>query len=365
MTTLHETLRPLGMGELLDRAIRLYRRNFFKFIGVIAVMQVPVALISLALTLATSDAVLEAIPDPAAIRPGENPFAAIGPGYYIGIAASAIVTIAEFILVSGVATAALARMVADSYLGEELGTLEAYRAIGKRWGPLVRAILLFLGAIFLLLFWSLVPCVGWLTGPGLLIVLAAIVFPLVAPVVVMENFGARKSIRRAWELVRTRFWWVFGFTIVLFIFSWVVVGGPQVLVAFLLNLAFPIDPASVTAGANGLRLVVETLVNLVFQLLYLPLQLTCLTLLYFDLRVRSEGLDLMLAEPAGAAAEPGQTGTTMRDLVAATSSLPERALFTGREWGRIAFLSVLVVIFYAGLLAFAFWIANLTGALPG
>ena len=73
---------------------------------------------------------------------------------------------------------------------------------------------------------------------------------LVAPVVVMENFGARKSIRRAWEIVRTRFWWVFGFTIVLFIFSWVVVGGPQVLVAFLLNLAFPIDPASVSAGGR-------------------------------------------------------------------------------------------------------------------
>lgn len=33
------TLKPRGIGELFDQAIRLYRNNFLKFIGIIAVAQ--------------------------------------------------------------------------------------------------------------------------------------------------------------------------------------------------------------------------------------------------------------------------------------------------------------------------------------
>ena len=46
-------LRPLGMGELFDRAIRLYRRNFFKFVGVLALMQIPLAGINLIVNIAS------------------------------------------------------------------------------------------------------------------------------------------------------------------------------------------------------------------------------------------------------------------------------------------------------------------------
>jgi hypothetical protein len=36
-------LRPLRLVELIDQAIHLYRRNFCKFIGIIAVVQIPYA----------------------------------------------------------------------------------------------------------------------------------------------------------------------------------------------------------------------------------------------------------------------------------------------------------------------------------
>lgn len=358
MTTLTETLRPLGMGELFDRAIRLYRRNFFKFIGVIALMQIPFALVNLVLTVATSDAVLEAIPDPAELQPGENPFEAFGSDYYVGIAVNAVFGIAELVLVSGVASAALARMVGDSYLGESLTTIEAYRAVGKRWGPLVRAILLFIGAIVLLLAWTLIPCAGWLTGPGMLVVLAGMVFPLVAPVVVMENFGARKSIRRAWELVRGRFWWILGFILLLFLFGWAVVSGPLVLANFALGLLLPENLFSNPETYANLTLTIQSLISLAFQLLYLPLQLTCLTLLYFDLRVRTEGLDLMLSSQTGE-----QAGVPIRDLIAGSSKLPNRSVLTGREIGNFAVLTLIVIGVYA---VFAIGILAVVGLLmPG
>ena len=50
-------LKPRSVGELLDQAIRLYRANFFKFVAVTAVVQVPMTLLNLvfvAITMSSS-----------------------------------------------------------------------------------------------------------------------------------------------------------------------------------------------------------------------------------------------------------------------------------------------------------------------
>jgi hypothetical protein len=179
----------------------------------------------------------------------------------------------------------------------------------------------------------------------MLLVLGGMVFPLVAPVVVMENFGARKSIRRAWELVRGRFWWIFGFVVLLFLFGWVVVSGPLILANYAIALLLPESLFSNTDAYANIALTIQTLISLVFQLLYLPLQLTCLTLLYLDLRVRSEGLDLML----GSQTET-QPGVPVRDLIAGMSKQPRSAVLTGREVGKFALLTLLVLGIYALIL---------------
>ena len=41
MTVQHPTLRPLKAGEILDRAFRLYRANFWLFIGIASLTIVP------------------------------------------------------------------------------------------------------------------------------------------------------------------------------------------------------------------------------------------------------------------------------------------------------------------------------------
>ncbi|MCP4424404.1 MAG: hypothetical protein GY803_07935, partial [Chloroflexi bacterium] len=46
-------LRPLSIGELLDQVIRLYRRNFLTFIGIVALVQMPLTLLQWVMTLAT------------------------------------------------------------------------------------------------------------------------------------------------------------------------------------------------------------------------------------------------------------------------------------------------------------------------
>ena len=47
-------LRSIGLGELLDQAVRLYRRNFTRFIGMLALVQVPLALLQLGVSFLTS-----------------------------------------------------------------------------------------------------------------------------------------------------------------------------------------------------------------------------------------------------------------------------------------------------------------------
>ena len=38
-------LRPLGFGEIFDRAITLYIRNFLPFAGIVAVVVLPIAVL--------------------------------------------------------------------------------------------------------------------------------------------------------------------------------------------------------------------------------------------------------------------------------------------------------------------------------
>src|SRR3989304_3822966 len=43
------TLRPLGLGDILDVTLKLYRQNFALFVGIYALVLVPVAVIQLLL----------------------------------------------------------------------------------------------------------------------------------------------------------------------------------------------------------------------------------------------------------------------------------------------------------------------------
>ena len=49
----HE-FRPMDVGQILDRTFRLYRDNFVRFIAIVALVQVPVALLSIGLNAAVT-----------------------------------------------------------------------------------------------------------------------------------------------------------------------------------------------------------------------------------------------------------------------------------------------------------------------
>jgi len=344
------TLRPLRLGELLDQAIRLYRRNFTTFIGIIALVYVPLMILQTA-----SSAILTSSMDALSFSnsPGEI-FSSYA--YWIGILSTLVVSFLQFIFVQGIATGALTRAVADNYLGKPTSILDAYRGIGKSWPSLLGALLLIGLLILVVAIWWLVPCIGWFTGLGMLVFLSAAVSPMVAPVVVLEEARAGSAVQRAWYLVRRRFWPVLGTIFVLYLFNLLIVNGPLAVVNYLLSTTLP-----GVFGDFNTRLVVtaiiQAIVSIVFVLIYYPLQMTAFTLVYFDLRVRTEGFDLALLTMDSQFAE--------NSLQVTAASVPQTSekLITGSDLGNFAILTFgalgLYILIFSVLFGGMFFLTSL------
>jgi hypothetical protein len=92
--------------------------------------------------------------------------------------------------------------------------------------------------------------------------------------------------------------------------------------------------------------VIQGLVSLVFILIYYPLQMAAFTLIYFDLRVRTEGFDLALLtmEVSGS--------TDLAETLAAPVSQDSERLITGPELGYFAILTIAGAALYTLLISF-------------
>ncbi|HXF85932.1 MAG TPA: hypothetical protein VNK49_11150 [Anaerolineales bacterium] len=338
------TLRPLRLGELLDQALRLYRRNFITFIGIIALVHVPLTLLQAAISALTSSTLLQS-------DSLDEIFS--NTGLWAGIGSGLILFIVQFILVQGIATGALTRAVADIYLGRQSGILNAYKSIGRAWLSLLGA-LLFILLLYLLMviWWLIVPCLGWFTGLGMMVFLLAAIHPLVPPIVVLEKQSAIASVRRAWSLARYRFWPLLGYAFVLYLFSLIIVIGPSMVANAALGITIPFVNSAMDVAVTTL---IQSLVQLITSLIYYPVQMTAFTLIYFDLRVRTEGFDLALQTLDAPTADLAQ-------IVTPPPPANER-LITGQDLGNFAILTFvsigIFILYYIVILAGAVFIMML------
>ena len=330
----------MTLGEILDQAIRLYRRNFIRFIGIIAVPYIPLTLIQTGLTYLSTNSLTDFQVDPS------NPF--LFPGtYWMGLLGMIVVGFLEFILVRGVAGVALTRAVADSYTGQSVDIIGSYSKIGSSWTRVLGAMILFallsfavgVGAIF-------IPCVGWFFGLGIFIFLSLVVGPLLAPIMALERQDVGSSLRRAWDLGRSRFWWLLGFALILSLLAQLIITGPSYLIKTILQYIL-LEQATYQDQLVWTT-VIQVLVQMIGGLLYLPLQLSAMTVVYFDLRVRAEGLDLALQAAANAGAE------TNIIALAETSPQPTASLMTGSDAGQFILVSIALIALYAILVGILF-----------
>ena len=343
-------LRPMSLGELLDRAIRLYRQNFFKFIGIFAIPYIPLAIIQAALSILSTTSIVQATNNstsPEDILTSSGWIAAATGGF--------LVLFVQFIFVQGVATAALTRAVANNYTGKPVDILDSYRTLSTSWLKLVLTLVLISILVMILGIWTVIPIIGWLSGPGILLFITLAVSPLIPAVITLENNDIFSSIRRAWDLARSRFWWIVGCALVLALFGWLITSGPIFLMNWILQYAMSFIPGSFESQLV-ITSVIQNLITIFTSLLYVPLNLTIMTVVYFDLRTRYEGLDLALQMPGST--DPENQVISLPEISAKT----ETPLITGIDIGRFILLSMAVIAVFALFFLVFFGIFGLAAA---
>ena len=106
----YENLRPLGIGEILDSALRIYRSRFGALVAAVAVVVVPLHLVQFLFQISQ--------PSTHIVRSQGQVFESSGPTAGTTLALL-VVTVLVSLLTTTLAQAASMRIVSDHYLGTE------------------------------------------------------------------------------------------------------------------------------------------------------------------------------------------------------------------------------------------------------
>jgi hypothetical protein len=277
-------LRPLSLGEILDRTFTLYRSHFLLFFGIAAIPQLLVLALQLFQVFLGLTAATPGTPGAApVIRP-----ALTGASIVVGFATLIVLSIA-YLLSQGATVSA----VAELYLGRTPGIGESFRKVRGDLGTLYGVALLN----------GLVVLVGFilLVIPGIYLLCRLMI---AVPAAVLENLGPRSSLERSMALTKGSA----GRAFLIFLL--------YIVLVFALALLFqvPISFALVAARGNPpmLRLVlaVANVFNALSTTLVMPVFTIAASAFYFDLRVRKEAFDLqMMMNPGGAIAPATSAGS--------------------------------------------------------
>jgi len=270
-------LRPLSVGEILDIALKIWRRHFPALARIVLFVVTPVQVLS-SLLLASAVPDSELIFDPSSF---DTTVDTTNPDFDGGDAAAFFAAFGLVTLLSGLAfvlsSAAALRAVSVAYLGGTPDWKESLRLVLQRLGPLVwLSILMSLGLSL-----GFVLCVV----PGIWL---AVGWSLAFVALVAEDLSGSRALRRSFNLVRGRWWATFGVLLIAFILNAVV---DQI-------VAIPLVILSFVAEDSLIGFVLSALANIISDVITTPFVAAVFVLVYFDLRVRKEGFDLQLMAQA-------------------------------------------------------------------
>jgi hypothetical protein len=307
-------LRPLGFGTLLGAPFQVLRRNPGATFGSALITQLITALVSVfviggvgILAFGRIDSALPEDRD------------AVTAGAWATVILASLVPLALYILGSALLQGVLVVEVARGTLGEKNRMGVLWKAAGRRLWPLIAwfAILLGLYIAALVIVIGVIVLIGMIGGAAVIAAilvgtLVALVFAaiaiwlgtktaLVPSIIVLERRGVISSIRRSWLLTNRSFWKTFG---VLALIGIILYAATQIIttpVSFIGGLAtsflFPTG-ASEDSGSYIAVLVVTygltLVISLVLGSIAAVVQSSAVAVVYIDLRMRREGLDLDL-----------------------------------------------------------------------
>jgi hypothetical protein len=307
---MESNLRPLTLGEILDRTAQLYRENFLLFAGIFAVYAGVVLVLNL-MQIGLAELLKS-------LHVG-------GATIWVNLGAAGIGLLIAFLLF-GATTAAISRAVAWVHLGEQATIRGAYQSILPRlgrylwlmtitafkvWTPLV---LLYGGLIGTIAFYGskgfgrhagavaqqsagvnsqattvILVASGvfflLLIPVGIYTILMNLRYSLAVPACVVESLKARQSIRRSIDLAKGSWGRIFLLALLVGVIKVGLVGMTQVFV-FVAAIKHPGQPLGPVA--QSLSQVIAF-----FTTSFLgPIWATGITLFYYDQRIRKEGYDI-------------------------------------------------------------------------
>ena len=303
-------LRPIGFGTLLWAPFRTLRHNpaatfgsglVVQLVSVIATAAVFVPF--LAMTFSRLENASAADTD------------AILSGTVGGFLLLMLVPVAVSVVASAFLQGVMVIEVASATLGDKLGFGALWRRAASRIWPLIGwtlmvgvALLVAFALVFLVvLLAAAFDVTVLLIGIGLAVVLGlglivlgawiGVKVSLVPSAIVLERAGIRAAVARSWRLTNGFFWRTFGTLLLVAVILNVaanIVVQPVSVIGTL--LAVVIDPTG--TGAALTVTIVTTVVSVILSLLIgaitAVVQAALVAVIYIDLRMRKEGLDLEL-----------------------------------------------------------------------
>lgn len=267
-------LRPLEIGDLLDETFRMYRRHFLLFAGLSVILAIPAAALSGYSSYTLFNGLLQqtTLAQPADLN------SVVGTMLALGFFALISLVLIPFFY------GAITYAACESALGRPVTAMGVLRGVLRRYFSLLGYWLLI--GVMLVVF-CLLPLWIWIW----------VSWVVVMPVMFVENVGLGAAMGRSWRLVEGRWWRTF---LILFLMLVVFYVARIALSAFialgqaLLQLVVSSTVVFWISGASSV--IVDSLVNPVIQI--------ALVLIYFDLRVRREALDLFQLAQRLAAPQP-------------------------------------------------------------
>jgi Membrane domain of glycerophosphoryl diester phosphodiesterase len=293
-------LRPLTLGELLDRSFSLYRHHFWLFVGIMALPSV------IALAFGLLVALFNPQPgSPESVTADADPAEILGAVLWFGGAMIGMLIV--YFVAYAVALGATTVAVSQLYMGQPSSIRDAYAPLGGRVGRLalllvlvmLRLVGIFVLMVFTIGFAAGLAAAGFpllaalagfvgVLGSGLLWVWMILRYAVSVPAAVLEDETAADAIRRSIQLTRGSLLRVFAllaFTMVITYAVLAVFQGP-----FMVAGAMAGPDSSTFFWMNLLG----TITGAVGGAFTAPLMIVAFAVLYYDLRVRNEGLDLQL-----------------------------------------------------------------------
>ncbi|HEY1977053.1 MAG TPA: hypothetical protein VGG89_10930 [Candidatus Baltobacteraceae bacterium] len=297
-------LRPLGFGEIFDRAITLYIRNFVPFALIVGVLIVPLAVLQYFLDASSVpefDAMMKIL-----THPGATPPPPVMPAFLRdpGTLALFVLLIAIVYLLWPFALNAIAVGIARLYRGRPVDFSACYKASLQRWPAVIGLLFIELG-LFLVWYFSFIfvtvlgmfvaiaftrasVALGVVIGIVLFVVILAALLSI-APLVVSFSFAMYAIVieeQPVFTAIGIGFSRVFNrheiWRALLFaVAAGAIMVGASMLISVLVMVAMLLH-----------WVVLEVLLTSLFRAAIAPFSAVLLAVYYFDVRIRREGFEI-------------------------------------------------------------------------